>query len=101
MSAFNKPDEVLATGIRLAGQKFFALSANDRSIYGKKAVRIPTQSFFELLLSCAYTFYICYTSLPSGLRSRADAFTTGRWLCPREDEAGRPRRGVYCTDPGP
>ena len=61
MSAFNKPDEVLATGIRLAGQKFFALSANDRSIYGKKAVRIPTQSFFGLLLSCAYTFHICYT----------------------------------------
>ncbi|KAI0635071.1 profilin [Trametes polyzona] len=36
VNAFNKPDEVLASGVRLAGQKFFTLQANDRSIYGKK-----------------------------------------------------------------
>lgn len=39
MNAFNNPGSAQATGIRLAGQKFFTLQANDRSIYGKKAVR--------------------------------------------------------------
>jgi len=37
VAAFTKPDVVQANGIRLAGQKFFTLSANERSIYGKKA----------------------------------------------------------------
>lgn len=39
MNAFNNPGSAQASGIRLAGQKFFTLQANDRSIYGKKAVR--------------------------------------------------------------
>ncbi|THG95191.1 hypothetical protein EW026_g6415 [Hermanssonia centrifuga] len=33
---FSKPDNILSSGVRLGGQKYFALSANDRSIYGKK-----------------------------------------------------------------
>ncbi|KAH9896774.1 profilin [Cubamyces lactineus] len=37
VSAFNNPDEARAHGIRLAGQKFLTLRADDRSIYGKKA----------------------------------------------------------------
>ncbi|RPD65417.1 profilin [Lentinus tigrinus ALCF2SS1-7] len=36
VSAFNDPANTQAHGIRLAGQKFFTLSANDRSVYGKK-----------------------------------------------------------------
>ncbi|KAI0071356.1 profilin [Panus rudis PR-1116 ss-1] len=36
IDGFASPDKVQASGIRLAGQKFFTLSANDRSIYGKK-----------------------------------------------------------------
>ncbi|PCH37187.1 profilin [Wolfiporia cocos MD-104 SS10] len=36
-AAFSNPDAALASGVRLAGQKFFTLQANDRSIYGKKA----------------------------------------------------------------
>lgn len=39
VDAFKNPDTVLASGVRLANQKFFAISANDRSIYGKKQVR--------------------------------------------------------------
>lgn len=42
MNAFNNPGSAQASGIRLAGQKFFTLQANDRSIYGKKAVRPRT-----------------------------------------------------------
>nr|VWO97997.1 Uncharacterized protein [Ganoderma boninense] len=34
--AFEKPDEAQAGGVRLGGQKFFVLMANDRSIYAKK-----------------------------------------------------------------
>ncbi|KZT02849.1 profilin [Laetiporus sulphureus 93-53] len=37
VAAFNNPAAAQANGIRLAGQKFFTLQANDRSIYGKKA----------------------------------------------------------------
>ncbi|KAI0360772.1 Profilin/allergen [Trametes cingulata] len=36
VNAFNKPEDALAHGVRLAGQKFFTLRADDRSIYGKK-----------------------------------------------------------------
>ncbi|KAI8986858.1 profilin [Trametes punicea] len=36
VNAFNNADDIRAHGIRLAGQKFFTLQANDRSIYGKK-----------------------------------------------------------------
>ena len=41
VNAFNDPAAAQASGIRLAGQKFFTLQANERSIYGKKAVRPP------------------------------------------------------------
>ncbi|KAI0311913.1 profilin [Amylostereum chailletii] len=36
VNAFKDPAAVQASGFRLAGQKFFALQANDRSVYGKK-----------------------------------------------------------------
>jgi len=36
INAFEKPEATQANGIRLAGQKFFTLSANQRSVYGKK-----------------------------------------------------------------
>ena len=38
IAAFDAPDKVQASGIRAAGQKYFTLQANDRSIYGKKGV---------------------------------------------------------------
>ncbi|KAI0916192.1 hypothetical protein AcW1_009968 [Taiwanofungus camphoratus] len=37
VASFNDPSSAQASGIRLAGQKFFTLQANERSIYGKKA----------------------------------------------------------------
>ncbi|OBZ78368.1 Profilin-1B [Grifola frondosa] len=37
LAGYTHPDQVQANGIRLAGQKYFTLSVNDRSIYGKKA----------------------------------------------------------------
>ena len=46
VAAFNSPAAAQASGIRLAGQKFFTLQANDRSIYGKKAVRLLLRSLF-------------------------------------------------------
>ncbi|OSX62169.1 hypothetical protein POSPLADRAFT_1039961 [Postia placenta MAD-698-R-SB12] len=36
VAAFANPAQAQASGVRLAGQKFFVLQANDRSIYGKK-----------------------------------------------------------------
>ena len=39
IKAHSSPDAAQANGIRLAGQKYFTLSANPRSIYGKKGVR--------------------------------------------------------------
>ncbi|KAK7691569.1 hypothetical protein QCA50_004968 [Cerrena zonata] len=36
ISGFVSPDQVQANGVRLAGQKFFTLVVNDRSIYVKK-----------------------------------------------------------------
>jgi profilin len=38
IAAFNNPDATQVNGIRLAGQKFFTLSASTNSVYGKKAV---------------------------------------------------------------
>ncbi|KAI0338426.1 profilin [Trametopsis cervina] len=37
LTAHKDPGAVQASGIRLAGQKYFTLQANERSIYGKKA----------------------------------------------------------------
>jgi len=36
VDGFSHPDKVQASGVRLAGQKFFALQANGDVIYGKK-----------------------------------------------------------------
>lgn len=36
VKGFQEPDNIQASGIRLAGVKYFTLQANDRSIYGKK-----------------------------------------------------------------
>ncbi|KAI0049320.1 profilin [Auriscalpium vulgare] len=36
LGAFDHPDTVQASGFRLAGQKYFTLQVNSRSIYGKK-----------------------------------------------------------------
>ncbi|GAA5843324.1 hypothetical protein JCM3766R1_003665 [Sporobolomyces carnicolor] len=36
VKTFSNPEGAQASGIRAAGQKFFCLSANDRSVYGKK-----------------------------------------------------------------
>ena len=38
VQAFENPDNVLASGVRLGGQKFFAIQANPRSVYTKKQV---------------------------------------------------------------
>ncbi|KAL1941635.1 hypothetical protein VTO73DRAFT_7074 [Trametes versicolor] len=40
VTGYENPSSVQASGVRLAGQKFFTLQANERSIYGKKAVRV-------------------------------------------------------------
>ncbi|TFK66020.1 profilin [Pluteus cervinus] len=37
INGFKNPDTVQTSGVKLAGQKFFTLSVNDRSIYVKKA----------------------------------------------------------------
>ncbi|KAH9945559.1 profilin [Amylocystis lapponica] len=37
VAAFTDPAGAQASGIRLGGQKFFTLQANERSLYGKKA----------------------------------------------------------------
>ena len=39
INAFKDKDAVQASGVRLAGQKYFTLSASDRSVYVKKQVR--------------------------------------------------------------
>ncbi|KAF8415628.1 profilin [Boletus edulis BED1] len=36
VNAHNNVEATQASGVRLAGQKFFTLQANDRSVYGKK-----------------------------------------------------------------
>ncbi|TFY67667.1 hypothetical protein EVG20_g3865 [Dentipellis fragilis] len=37
LNVFNDPASAQASGVRLAGQKFFTLQVNERSYYGKKA----------------------------------------------------------------
>jgi profilin len=44
VEAFKNPAAAQANGVKLGGTKFFVLQANDRSIYGKKAVRSCFQS---------------------------------------------------------
>lgn len=52
VAAFANPAQAQASGVRLAGQKFFVLQANDRSIYGKKQVCSPDQ--IEVLFRVRY-----------------------------------------------
>jgi hypothetical protein len=42
VNGFNKPDDVTAGGLKLQGQKFFALWADDKTIQLKKSVRRST-----------------------------------------------------------
>lgn len=53
IAAFKNPGNTQASGVRLAGRKFFTLNANDRSIYGKAAVRIhlPLAYYKVLIMS--------------------------------------------------
>ncbi|GAA5883149.1 hypothetical protein JCM16303_006114 [Sporobolomyces ruberrimus] len=37
VKTFQNPSNAQASGVRAAGQKFFCLSADERSVYGKKA----------------------------------------------------------------
>ncbi|KAG5651049.1 hypothetical protein H0H81_010064 [Sphagnurus paluster] len=39
VAGFKSPDRVQANGVRLAGQKFFTVHIDSRSLYGKKQVR--------------------------------------------------------------
>ena len=39
VNGFNNSDAVLGSGVRLGGEKFLAVRADQRSIYGKKQVR--------------------------------------------------------------
>jgi profilin len=50
VAAFASPDQAQANGIRLAGQKFLTIQANDRSVYGKKGVRRPPVSTRDLVI---------------------------------------------------
>lgn len=48
IGAFDKPEQAQASGVRLAGQKFFTLQCNARSLYGKKqasTAEIPPTTF--------------------------------------------------------
>jgi hypothetical protein len=40
LNAFKNTAAAQASGLRLAGQKYFVLQVTDRSIYGKKQVRL-------------------------------------------------------------
>lgn len=40
VQAFQDPSAAQASGVHVAGQKYFTLQANPRSIYGKKQVRV-------------------------------------------------------------
>lgn len=44
VNAFKDLDTVRASGLKLAGTKFFTVQANETSIYGKKGVRPPSRS---------------------------------------------------------
>jgi profilin len=41
VKAFQNPETAQSNGVRAAGQKFFCIGANDRSVYGKKQVSEP------------------------------------------------------------
>ena len=42
IAGFDNLDHTRTNGITLAGTKYFTISANERSIYGKKAVCYPS-----------------------------------------------------------
>jgi len=48
VNGFTKPDVVTAGGLRLQGQKFFALRADDKTIQLKKSVRRPPTFILRL-----------------------------------------------------
>lgn len=59
MSAFSNEaakSAVQSGGVRLAGQKFFTLSVNDRSIYGKK--QVPDRSITLWLFRVLTSFFL-------------------------------------------
>ncbi|KAM5532122.1 hypothetical protein V8D89_014215 [Ganoderma adspersum] len=73
VQAFDNPDNVLATGVRLGGQKFFAIQANPRSVYTKKqgdgAVLVKTK---QAVLVAEYIAPIQAPETTSVVESLAD-----------------------------
>lgn len=55
INAFVDPTSTQASGFRLAGQKYFTLQVNDRSIYGKKQVRFLSHTILFLYTSLYIT----------------------------------------------
>ena len=49
LEAFANPQQAREHGVKLAGQKYFTLQADDEHLYGKKGVRI-------------FTFCSCYSA---------------------------------------
>lgn len=70
VKSFSNPDDVRAHGVRLAGQKFFVISANDRSIYGKKGVRYVCDSPSFASLIWAIPVAVCATRVTALCSSR-------------------------------
>lgn len=62
INAFVDPTSTQASGFRLAGQKYFTLQVNDRSIYGKKQVRLLAHS----VSFSSMPLYTTSTLAPSG-----------------------------------
>ncbi len=70
MNAFKDPTTTQASGIRLAGQKFFTLQANDRSVYGKKGVRHSFPSCPRTILLTPGSLFLSYPRVTAACSSR-------------------------------
>ena len=82
INAYKNQSHVQANGLRLAGQKYFTLQIDDRSIYLKNKVRFHRIDVCIILK-----------------RSHSMTLYLGRWRRDRQDETGHPRRRIRGASP--
>lgn len=88
----NEPKAVQATGLHLAGEKYFVLKADEKSLYGKKVRLISSQKFvWEIQppsLKRGRLGADLHDSYPTGQRRRRD----------RQDQANPPHHTLPGND---
>lgn len=100
VNAFANPAGVQGTGVRLAGEKFFVLRADERSVYGKKQVCLFLRLVSLLVRSGASVLFLLFALDGAQARSATRCFYAQARLSKAFLLARRCRWPSLCRDDG-